>query len=52
MRHRILNITAIIAIMAFSASVCQAQFQLVNPSFESWESTAANAKPTGWSSFP
>lgn len=52
MRHRILNITAIIAIMAFSASVCQAQFQLLNPSFESWEGTAVNAKPTGWSSFP
>lgn len=37
--------------MAF-APACRAQYQLSNPSFESWESSAVNAKPTGWSSFP
>ena len=33
-------------------SLCQAQFQLLNPGFESWEGTSATAKPSNWSSFP
>ena len=30
----------------------QAQYQLLNPGFESWEGTSATARPSHWSSFP
>ncbi len=35
------------------APVCgRAQYQLLNPGFESWEGASATAKPSHWSSFP
>lgn len=52
MKPRIINTAAIVAVMFLSVPLCRAQYQLLNPSFESWEGTAVNAKPTGWSSFP
>lgn len=32
--------------------IVQAQYQLSNPGFESWESTSTTARPSHWSSFP
>ena len=32
--------------------IAQAQYQLYNPGFESWEGTSLTAKPSNWSSFP
>lgn len=37
------------SIFAFTAA---AQYQLLNPGFESWEGTSTTAKPSYWSSFP
>lgn len=33
-------------------TLCHAQYQLTNPSFEDWEGTGLTDKPNGWSSFP
>ena len=30
----------------------RAQYQLLNPGFESWEGTSVNSRPSQWSSFP
>lgn len=45
-----------ITLFLFAAFLCgsiaQAQYQLSNPSFESWDGTSVTARPLGWSSFP
>lgn len=48
-RLRIVLITVSLLLLP----VCgRAQYQLLNPGFESWEGASANARPSHWSSFP
>lgn len=35
-----------------AGTACFAQYQLLNPGFESWEGTSATSRPSHWSSFP
>ena len=44
---------ALVIVSLLTAPICgHAQYQLLNPGFESWEGTATNSRPSHWSSFP
>lgn len=45
------KLTILIAALV-CGGIAQAQYQLYNPGFESWEGTSVTAKPAHWSSFP
>jgi len=51
MKLRIVTLFTFMAMLAFSPA-SHAQYQLLNPGFESWESSGVNARPNNWSSFP
>lgn len=42
----------LLALLLMGALTAQAQYQLLNPGFENWESTAVQGKANHWSSFP
>ena len=41
-----------LSLFLMAGMTCFAQYQLLNPGFESWEGTSATARPSHWSSFP
>ena len=43
---------ALVVVLLLVPVLGRAQYQLLNPGFESWEGTTANARPSYWSSFP
>lgn len=51
MTHRIIPVAILLTFLLAHTST-QAQYQLLNPGFESWEGTSATACPSHWSSFP
>ena len=51
MTHRIIPVAILLVFLLVHTST-QAQYQLLNPGFESWEGTSATACPSHWSSFP
>ena len=47
-----LRIALIIVSLLIVPACGRAQYQLLNPGFESWEGTSASLRPSHWSSFP
>ena len=43
---------AIVVVLLLVPFLGCAQYQLLNPGFESWEGTSVNSRPSQWSSFP
>lgn len=43
---------ALVVVLLLVPFLGRAQYQLLNPGFESWEGTSVNSRPSQWSSFP
>lgn len=43
---------ALVVVLLLVPVLGRAQYQLLNPGFESWEGTSVNSRPSQWSSFP
>ena len=43
---------ALVVVLLLVPVLGRAQYQLLNPGFESWEGTSVNSRPSHWSSFP